>query len=701
MIPSFPSVSPECVASGGLTPSVAASVWPAGAALEGGAVAPSAAAFAQWLGASAPVAGAAVATPQAVSVKLTRPTAAPADSRSADFASVHPGTALATPVAPDLANAMPVQDQPDRAETEAACALLAPLLQLGTPVAPCPVAGESSDTRAIAGDGEILPRTDSGDESALSANPRTAGSWSAVAPAPALASASELATAPALTRGEGRAREFVRPVPSGTPAAGTAVAPTASPLVRGQVGGESVAPSQPRSEPADVLPATSSRVTTAAASASPDAAEHAPAAPAAPDVLPAALPSEPATGAGPAEAARTDVAPAAATRFSALPHSSAEIFRAPSVGANSAATATQPSVAVDTPEGIHIFASLLPASSAAERPVTAARATSTPPASASPLAPAAVEASVPAASSAGADTHANPPASPAAAAHPQGYAAALRAAAPATGQARRGDQERPAISAAPAVATASVEKAGVFVAEKKSLTPRGTPVKPAATEAGIAVAQEQSAMSSAVIAPNPAAPASAVRAEAIALPVAPTSFPTGEPAASSAGAALAHRAVEAVETVVDAQAAARLEPTPGVALRFRAGHEELAVRIEWRAGQVHTEFRTDSEEWRTAVAHEWRAVTARPDSSLRSAEAVFAPASGTSDGSAAAGFSSHSGQSSSQQQQQSQHQQYAAGREAPEIFGRVGRRFPAAPASVAAPSAIVAPLGAHRLSAVA
>lgn len=701
MIPSFPSVSPECVASGGLTPSVAATVWPAGAALEGGAVAPSAAAFAQWLGASAPVAVAAVATPQAVSVKLTRPTAAPADSRSADFASVHPGTALATPVAPDLANAMPVQDQPDRAEIEAACALLAPLLQLGTPVAPCPVAGESSDIRAIAGDGEILPRTDSGDESALSANPRTAGSWSPVASAPALASASELATAPALTRGEGRAGEFVRPVPSGTPAAGTAVEPTASPLVRGQMGGESVAPGQPRSESADVLLKTSSRVTSAAASASPDAAEHAPAAPAASDVLPAALPSEPATGAGPAEAARTDVALAAATRFSALPHSSAEIFRAPSVGANSAATATQPSVAVETPEGIHIFASLLPAYSAAERPVTAARATSTPPASASPLAPAAVEASVPAASSAGADTHANPPASPAAAAHPQGYTALLRAAAPVSGQVRRGDPERPAISAAPAVAAASAEKAAVSVAEKKSLTPRGTPVKPATAEAGIAVAEEQSAMSSAVIAPNPAAPASAVRAEAIALPVAPTSFPTGEPAASPAGAALAHRAVEAVETVVDAQAAARLEPTPGVALRFRAGHEELAVRIEWRAGQVHTEFRTDSEEWRTAVAHEWRAVTARPDSSLRSAEAVFAPASGTSDGSAASGFSSHSGQSSSQQQQQSQHQQYAAGREAPEIFGRVGRRFPAAPASVAAPSAIVAPLGAHRLSAVA
>lgn len=204
-------------------------------------------------------------------------------------------------------------------------------------------------------------------------------------------------------------------------------------------------------------------------------------------------------------------------------------------------------------------------------------------------------------------------------------------------------------------------------------------------------------MSSAVIAPNPAAPASAVRAEAIALPVAPTSFPTGEAAAPSAGAALAHRAVEAVETVVDAQAAARLEPMPGVALRFRAGHEELAVRIEWRAGQVHTEFRTDSEEWRTAVAHEWRAVTARPDSSLRSAEAVFAPASGTSDGSSASGFSSHSGQSSSQQQQQ----QHAAGREAPEIFGRVGRRFPASPSSVAAPSTVAAPLGAHRLSAVA
>lgn len=664
MIPSFPSVSPECVASGGLTPSVVATVWPANAALEGGVVAPSAAAFAQWLGSSAPVAVAsvAVATPRAVSVTLTRLTVTLADSRSADFASVRPATASETPVAPDLANAMPVQDQPDRAEIEAACALLAPLLQLGTPVEPSPspgpVAGEDVDCAAIAAGDEILPRANAEAESASSISSRGTDSFSAAVPQPAPA------------RAEGRGGEPVRPASSGVP----------------------------RAERAEGLRTASSHVPVAV---SPALADTTVAAPVASVVAPVASPGEPAVSVSPGEADRARVEPDHPLRLSARPHVTGEICRAPGANTNPAAPVVQSAVAVETPEGIQIFASLLPASSATARDGAATPTPSAAPANSSPQAPVTSAASAQAPTSAGADTLAQPSASPVAVVHPQSYAAALRAAAPATEPARRGDAERPAISAAPAVAVASAETTVVSVAEKKSLTPRGTSVKPAATEAGIAVAQEPSAMSSVVIAPNPAAPASAVRAEAIALPVAPTSFPMGETAAPSTGAALAHRAVEAVETVVDAQAAARLEPTPGVALRFRAGHEELAVRIEWRAGQVHTEFRTDSEEWRTAVAHEWRAVTARPDSSLRSAEAVFAPASGTSEGSSSSGFSAHSGQSSSQQQQQSQQQQHAAGREAPEIFGRVGRRFPASPSSVAAPSTVAAPLGAHRLSAVA
>lgn len=717
MIPSFPSVPPECAVTCGLTPPVAAGDWPAGMTLPSGTTVPSTAVFARLLGTPSPVSVAVASrrvVPAAVMASSPAP-AAPADSRSAEFASSWPVASeilvANSPVAPRSA-AQP----PGRAEVEAACALLVPLLQLGTPIAvpPAdPVSGmETASPSTMAKGTGLLPRTEGGDVTLASGHPPAADSFSPPASSHGRAEGGAIAGT-ASVRAEDASEAGARGVPP--------------PSLRPPVSPEPGNAERPHQAPDDALPARSAAPdrlaprpgparTDRAAPAlavSPEAlptvsvesaAPGAPGAPDAPVVI--AVPFAPAMPAGPV--AMPPSAPRQSDALVSSPRPGVEILTASGAGATSAAAVPATSVAVETPEGIQIFATLLPATpraawrdaatgvSRAERPVAAMPAAS---ADLPAAAPVAAPPSARARSTAGTDMP--PLANPSAAANPAPFAEASRTGAPVSGQVRLGSVERPAISAAPAVAVVSAETAEVSTPEKKSLTPRATSVKPSALEAGIAVAQEQPAMPSTVIAPTSAAPVSAMRAEAIAMPVAPMSFPTDEAAAPSAGAALAQRAVEAVETVVDAQAAARLEPTPGVALRFRAGHEELAVRIEWRAGRVHTEFRTDSEEWRAAVAHEWRAVTARPDSPLRSAEAVFAPAGGSSDNSSAPGFPSHSGQSSSQQQQQSQHQQQAAGREAPEIFGRVGRRFPATASSPATPVAAAAPLGAHRLSAVA
>ena len=165
---------------------------------------------------------------------------------------------------------------------------------------------------------------------------------------------------------------------------------------------------------------------------------------------------------------------------------------------------------------------------------------------------------------------------------------------------------------------------------------------------------------------------------------------------------LAQRAVESVEAIVDAQAASRLQPVPGVSLRFRVGEQELAVRVELRAGEVHTEFRAESSELRHAIAHEWRAMTARADAPVRMLEPVF-----TSNHDAHANSQSF-GQS--QQQQHSQHQhaqhQHAALREAASEWLSRGGGAVAAPANEPVASAepavaLSSAVSSRRLSAVA
>jgi hypothetical protein len=128
-------------------------------------------------------------------------------------------------------------------------------------------------------------------------------------------------------------------------------------------------------------------------------------------------------------------------------------------------------------------------------------------------------------------------------------------------------------------------------------------------------------------------------------------------------AVIAQRAVEAVVQVVETQAAARLQPAPGVQLNLKLGGEDIAIRVELREGNVHTQFRTDSNEVRQAIAHEWSILRAEsPERTLRYLEPEFSadrPASSP-------GNDGRQGAASHQQSRAPQ----------PDIFGAIGRSYP-------------------------
>ncbi len=177
-----------------------------------------------------------------------------------------------------------------------------------------------------------------------------------------------------------------------------------------------------------------------------------------------------------------------------------------------------------------------------------------------------------------------------------------------------------------------------------------------------------------------------------------------EPMPQLVAASMARRAVETVTSVVEAQATSKLQPVPSVQLKFKIGHEDLAVRIALRDGVVHTEFRTDSPELRAALQQEWKAVTAQPESALRYLEPVVLAASSSQGGTnsfAQQQQQQSPGQSAAQQQQQQQQQQQA--RAAAEFFGSVSRSTPFQPREGGAASTVAAavlPTSVH-LSAVA
>jgi hypothetical protein len=113
----------------------------------------------------------------------------------------------------------------------------------------------------------------------------------------------------------------------------------------------------------------------------------------------------------------------------------------------------------------------------------------------------------------------------------------------------------------------------------------------------------------------------------------------------------ARRAVEAVLSIAD-QTVATDQRT--VRLQFTVGGEELAVRVELRGERVHTTFRTDSPDLRSALAHEWQSVAAAQNGgrTQRLADPVFSSnSSGSGNGMSSDSGAAHQRDSSSRHPQ--------------------------------------------------
>ena len=128
--------------------------------------------------------------------------------------------------------------------------------------------------------------------------------------------------------------------------------------------------------------------------------------------------------------------------------------------------------------------------------------------------------------------------------------------------------------------------------------------------------------------------------------------------------AMAHRAVAAVVSAVEAQTVSRLQPAPSVHLKLNLNGEDLSIKVQLRDGEVRTEFQTASPELRSAIAREWQSVGVEsPTRVLRYLEPVYGSAGAGDQGTSSSG---QQGQSSSQYGRPSAH----------DVFGSVGRAYP-------------------------
>ena len=136
------------------------------------------------------------------------------------------------------------------------------------------------------------------------------------------------------------------------------------------------------------------------------------------------------------------------------------------------------------------------------------------------------------------------------------------------------------------------------------------------------------------------------------VPVSATAPAQSQSQSQTAAASAPVRAtVETVVRLVEAQANRGLQTVSAVNLNFQVGADDLAVRIEWRNGEVHTQFRTDSEDLRSALASQWQSISpGLADRSVHFAPPVFNSASSTSGQS----FASAGGESTARQQGQPQ-----------------------------------------------
>jgi hypothetical protein len=156
---------------------------------------------------------------------------------------------------------------------------------------------------------------------------------------------------------------------------------------------------------------------------------------------------------------------------------------------------------------------------------------------------------------------------------------------------------------------------------------------------------------------------------------------------------LAHRAVETIMNVVDAQRHGSANAS-SVNLHFKFGGDDLAVRVQMRGGEVLTQFLTDSAELRSAIATEWQIMAGQGGAAgLRLLEPSILPASAG----ASSGFGSAShGQSNTHQQQQTHQQQAQAAAAFNELRGlRRGTPLMAPAKEIAPRISIVQPTSQH------
>jgi hypothetical protein len=115
---------------------------------------------------------------------------------------------------------------------------------------------------------------------------------------------------------------------------------------------------------------------------------------------------------------------------------------------------------------------------------------------------------------------------------------------------------------------------------------------------------------------------------------------------------LAHRAVETILNVVEAQRNGSANAS-SVNLHFKFGGDDLAVRVQMRGNEVLTQFLTDSSDLRSAINSEWQRMAGQGGvAGLRLLEPVVMPSSaGVSTGFGSASQGQNQAQQNAQQQQ--------------------------------------------------
>jgi len=160
---------------------------------------------------------------------------------------------------------------------------------------------------------------------------------------------------------------------------------------------------------------------------------------------------------------------------------------------------------------------------------------------------------------------------------------------------------------------------------------------------------------------------------------------------------LAHRAVETILNVVDAQRQSSANAS-SVNLHFKFGGDDLAVRVQMRGGEVQTQFLTDSAELRSALTSEWQIMAGQGGAAgLRLLDPVIMPASA----SVSSGFGNAAQGQNHAQQQAQQHQEKQAAVAFPELRELRRGNPDFAPKTESAPRVIVTPSTSQHLTALA